>query len=506
MDLSRTDGPAGDRWQVSPDRVRLLHDAPIRSGGRLVLYWMTAARRSTYSHALQRSVAWARQLRRPLVVLEPLTLDTRRASDRLHRFTLQGMADNQAAFRDSPVVYWPHVETEPGESAALVAALAAHAALVVLDDHPSSPGFGGAAEFPFGQGVRVEAVDSNGLIPMRAVDRAYARAVDFRRFVQRTLPVSFEPPLVDPVAGADLEAGVDLPEGLLSRHHGDANRALLAVDVRDLRIDHDIAPAPLVGGPDAGRRRLLTFVSEDLCRYAESSRQLHPAVQSGLSPYLSFGHVSAHEIFASVADNERWSPLRTAEDARGRRAGWWGMSEGAEAFLDQLVVWREIGFNAATWLPDHDRYESLPAWAQETLADHVDDVRPAVYDLETLAAGRTHDALWNAAQRQLVEEGAMPGYLRMLWGKKVLRWSPDPRQALHTLVELNDRHALAGRDPNAISGIFWVFGRYDRPWFPERPVLGRVRYMSTRSAMRKLRGVRDYIERYTPGEDSAAVT
>lgn len=195
-----------------------------------------------------------------------------------------------------------------------------------------------------------------------------------------------------------------------------------------------------------------------------------------------------------LARREGWTQARLGK-VTGSRAGFWGMSPEAEAFLDELVTWRELGFNMASKRSDCDRYESLPRWAQESLARHAGDRREHVYRIGDLAAARTHDRVWNAAQRQLLAEGRIHGYLRMLWGKKILEWSRSPREALAAMLELNDRHALDGRDPNSLNGIFWVLGRYDRPWGPERPVFGTVRYMSSENTLRTLRA-REYLRRW----------
>jgi deoxyribodipyrimidine photo-lyase len=176
------------------------------------------------------------------------------------------------------------------------------------------------------------------------------------------------------------------------------------------------------------------------------------------------------------------------------------MSAGAEARLDELVTWRELGFNMAARRDDYDRYESLPDWARKTLEKHQRDRRPTVYSLEDFEAAATHDPLWNAAQRQLVREGRIHNYLRMLWGKKILEWSASPRDALETMIELNNRFALDGRDPNSYSGIFWCLGRYDRAWGPERPIFGTVRYMSSENTARKLH-VTQYLRRYAAEAD-----
>jgi deoxyribodipyrimidine photo-lyase len=172
------------------------------------------------------------------------------------------------------------------------------------------------------------------------------------------------------------------------------------------------------------------------------------------------------------------------------------MSVPAEAFLDQLVTWREVGLNMCTLRPDdYMRYESLPDWAQKTLADHQKDPRGALYTRAELEGARTGDRVWNAAQRELLREGRIHNYLRMLWGKRVLEWTRTPEEALEILIELNDKYALDGRDPNSYSGIFWTFGRYDRPWGPERPVYGSVRYMSSANTVKKL-DLERYLERY----------
>ena len=176
------------------------------------------------------------------------------------------------------------------------------------------------------------------------------------------------------------------------------------------------------------------------------------------------------------------------------------MSPAAEAFLDELVTWRELGFCFCSRRDDYDRYESLPDWARKTLADHAGDSREHCFSQAEFEAAATHDQVWNAAQTQLAREGRLHNYLRMLWGKKILHWSPSPREALDTMIELNNKYAVDGRDPNSYSGIFWVLGRYDRAWGPERPIFGKIRYMSSENTVRKLR-MKKYLETYGEGLD-----
>jgi deoxyribodipyrimidine photo-lyase len=203
-----------------------------------------------------------------------------------------------------------------------------------------------------------------------------------------------------------------------------------------------------------------------------------------------------HQIFQDLMEQEGWTVQRLPSKATGSR-GWWGMSDSAEAFLDQLITWRELGYNLCATRQDYDQYESLPNWALRTLSDHAKDRRTYLYTQGQLETGATHDPLWNAAQMQLVREGRLHNYLRMLWGKKILEWSPTPEEALRVMIELNNKYALDGRDPNSYSGIFWVLGRYDRPWGPERPVFGKIRYMSSENTARKVQ-VKQYLKEYAP--------
>jgi deoxyribodipyrimidine photo-lyase len=191
-----------------------------------------------------------------------------------------------------------------------------------------------------------------------------------------------------------------------------------------------------------------------------------------------------------------WTPGKVAPKATGSSRDWWGTSPEIESFLDELITWRELGYNMCWQRDDYDQYESLPEWAQRTLAEHAHDSRPEVYSLEQLEAAETHDDLWNASQRQLVREGRIHNYLRMLWGKKILEWSPSPRESLRVMIELNNKYALDGRNPNSYSGIFWVLGRYDRAWGPERPIFGKIRYMSSENTARKVKVTR-FLEKYS---------
>ena len=484
---------------VPVQRIRRLNQAALASDGAYVLYWMTAHRRLGWNFALQRAVEHARRLAKPLLIFEPLRAGYRWANDRIHRFVIDGMADHAAGCAARGVSYLPYVEPFPDAGKGLLAALAGQACVVVADEYPAFflPRLiaAGARQVP----VLCEAVDANGIIPLRATDKAYVSAAHFRRFLQAKLPLFLrQAPLADPLATLAGAPAACVPAAVSARWPA-ASTALLAGDPAELArilIDHGVPPAPMRGGDRAGSERLAAFLAEDLAAYGAGRNQPAHDRSSRLSPWLHFGHVGAHQAVQAALEHAGWSPDRLATKVTGAKEGWWGTDPSTEGFLDEIITWRELGYGFCHHHPDtYDRYESLPGWARATLDLHAADPRPRLYDLATLDAGRTHDPLWNAAQTQLRREGRIHNYLRMLWAKKILEWTPNPREALRALIELNNRYALDGRDPNSYSGIFWTLGRFDRPWAPERPIFGTIRYMSSDSTARKMK-VAPYIARY----------
>jgi deoxyribodipyrimidine photo-lyase len=481
-------------------RIRKCNDAPVRASGQYVLYWMIATRRLNFNFSLDRAIECCRELGKPLLIFEPLRCGYQWASARIHRFVLEGMAVNAAACQKYGILYYPYVEPVPGAGSGLLEALARAAALVVTDEYP---GFflprmvaAAAKKLP----VRLEAVDSNGMLPLRAATQVYPTAYSFRRFLQKTLPEHLsEFPKADPISQLDLPAALALPQTITSRWPI-ARAALLEGKLdfgKRLPIDRGVPPAGIRGGHQDARKRMKAFFDNGFAEYAEKRNEPELEVASGLSPYLHFGHISTHEIFAELLRREQWTLEKLAVRADGGRSGWWNMSASAESFLDELITWREVGYNFSSHADTYDRFESLPPWAQKTLAKHARDERQHVYSMEQFESAKTYDPLWNAAQTQLAREGRIHNYLRMLWGKKILEWSQSPQAALAVMIHLNNKYGLDGRDPNSYSGIFWCLGRYDRPWAPERPIFGQVRYMSSQNTARKV-SVKNYIRQYAP--------
>ena len=496
---------------VPAERLTAVNTAAADPARDYVLYWQVMARRTRSNFALEHAVAMARAWRRPLVVLEALRAGYPWANDRLHRFALDGMHDNAAAYARAHVAHHAYVEPEPGAGRGLLAALAERACVVVTDEFPEFflPRMLAAAGEALGRlGVRLEAVDGNGLLPLRLGEKAWTAAPHFRRQVQRAVPAHLQwfpadAPLADarglPALAGEALAHVDAVRrrwpaaapALLDQ--GDAGRAALGA----LPIDHGVPPVPFAGGPAKGAVVLGDFLDRKLASYKDRRNEAEDPSNSGLSPYLHWGFVGAHEVFRGVAEREGWTADRLAPRPTGKREGWWGMSPNGEAFLDEFVTWRELSYNTAHYLPAHDTYASLPDWARATMEAHQGDRRAELFTRDELEAGATYDALWNATQGQLRADGRIHNYLRILWGKKFLEWTESGEQALEFMLHINNRWALDGRNPNSTSGITWVLGRYDHAW-QERPVIGKIRPMSSVATAKKIR-VDGYVRRYSAG-------
>lgn len=484
---------------VPPIRIGPLNAKSVRTDGRYVLYWMSSARRAGWNFALDRAIGFAKDLRRPLVVLETLACDSPWMNPRHAAMILDGMAANAKQFRRDRVDYVPVVAADSVRLARVLTAAMKQASVAVTDWNVLRESADFAATLSAGSPVLVERVDSNGLLPVAASDHAYPTAYAFRRFLQRSLANYLSDlPIAAPKLPGRFPRTADLPIRA-TRHCLVGMESVLenGLDfVARHAADSGVLAVKLGGGSVAGRQMLARFLGERLARYEEERNQPESDATSGLSPYLHHGHISVHEVFAELARQQEWSPDRLSEGGSGSREGWWGMDSSAEAFLDELVTWREVGFNMCAHRSDYDEPDSLPDWAQATLNEHAGDRRPHEYSLDEFRDSATHNELWNAAQRQLVNEGIIHNYLRMLWGKKILEWTPDWQTAMETMIELNNAYAVDGCDPNSYSGIFWVLGRYDRAWGPERPVFGKIRYMSSANTARKVR-VRNYIRNHS---------
>lgn len=466
-------------------RLRRANDRPIERGGEYVLYWMQAFRRLSHNHALDYACKCARELGKPLVVVEGLRHDYPWASERHHRFVLEGMRDNAAEAARLGIAYWPFAGTpeEPGRG--LVRGLAARACLVVTDDWPCFVVPAHIEALARKTDRAVFAVDGCGVVPLSLLGAPVAAAAHLRPRLHKAFGDAFRSRAR--AAPEVPEQGAHALEPPFAPWDGDVDRTVEAAGV-----DRAVKGVPGIrGGCGAARERLARFVADGLPRYAEErSKPAAPedGAASGLSPYLHHGHLAIEEVVSAVL-TRAYGSAEITTGASGKREGFFGTDPNVNAFLDEALTWRDVGHH---WLRHRrDDAESLaaalPAWAQATLAKHAGDRREHVYSAEQWEAAATHDPLWNAAQIELAATGTIHNYLRMLWGKKVLEWSRSPEEAYRTLVHLNNKYALDGRDPNSSTGILWCFGLFDRPWAPERPVLGTIRYMSSSNTAKKFK-------------------
>ncbi len=482
----------------------------MNDDGSCIVYWMISARRTTYNHALEHAISCAHAENIPLVVVEPLALKHKWTNDRFHTFVLQGMVDNKAACENSGVTYIPYVETKPKEAKSLLQTWMQHAKILVIDDYPTYyPRKVIEHAISFGS-CEVRCIDSNGFIGMHSADRDFTTAYSLRRHLHKTILDHMQDfPLRAPLKQA--QGLAKMPFSEIERIFSQSNTPITPYEflwrasqtdgigkeaLSVLSIDHSVAPVSHIkGGQKQALINWVDFFENKLERYHEDRN--HPELNgaSGLSPYLHFGHISVHKILSDIFRKHHWDISKIQYPNDGRRSGWWNLPHPVEAFLDQIITWRDLGFIHCSRYPNHAEYSSLPEWAKTTLSEHLSDEREYIYTFEEFENAETHDELWNAAQHQLMKDGVIQNYLRMLWGKKILEWTPDPQTAMEYMVALNDKWALDGRDPNSYTGIGWVLGKFDRAW-NERKVFGKIRCMTTPSTKRKY-STKNYIQTYT---------
>ena len=452
-------------------RVTKLNNAAENTKGRYVLYWMQIFKRASHNYALNFAIQMANERKLPLVVYEGLKFYYPWASDRLHTFILEGVAEKQKEFAERGIRYLFYLQRHKRDPKNTVARLAKEAALLVTDDFPC---------FIIPQHneriaqlkLPVYAVDANGMVPLSALPHEAYAAYTIRPKINRLLP---DLPRTIVTPHVDLQKpklDVDCPETVVTETN-------ITDLVSQCDIDHTVKPSELYrGGTNAGRERLAKFVQNILPNYIKTHREPSIDGTSRLSPYLHFGFISVQEVVRAV---ERAEAPKQAKDA----------------YLEQVIVRRELSFNLTRNNPHYDSLQSLPEWAQQTMRDHADDARPELIDAEKIEAAETYDELWNATQNELVKTGLLHNYVRMLWGKRVIEWQRTYEMAFELLVHLNNKYALDGRNPNSYAGILWCFGKHDRPWF-EREIFGTIRYMTSNSMGKKFKS-KDYIQSMSNG-------
>ncbi|MGA1795665.1 MAG: deoxyribodipyrimidine photo-lyase [bacterium] len=434
---------------IHEERVRHLNPSRVRKG-RYVLYWMQASQRAEQNHALEFAIRQADKRRLPLLVFFGITPRFPDANERHYSFMLEGLREVQNSLRERGILMVIRL-TSPEMGAV---ELAKEASLVACDRGYLKI----QREWRRYVADRVACpcmqVESDVVIPVEVASpkEEYA-ASTIRPKISRYLETFLVPVEEQNPKRSSLDLQVE------SLDLADIDRVLSGLDV-----DRSVGRVNTFhGGTREAQQRLDTFINGKLDRFHELRNDPTVDYLSHMSPYLHFGQISPLDIALKVRETE---------------------SPGREAYLEELIIRRELAVNYVRYNDRYASFKGLPEWAQMTLLRHANDPREYAYTLDELEAAATHDPYWNAAQREMTITGKMHGYMRMYWGKKILEWCASPEEAFDRAVYLNNRYELDGRDPNGYAGVAWCLGKHDRPW-QERKIFGTVRYMNAKGLSRK---------------------
>jgi deoxyribodipyrimidine photo-lyase len=449
------------KLEIDP-RVSVRRNGSPNPDGRCVVYWMRRSLRAVDNPALETAIQVGNALGKPVVVFFGL-VPAPNANLRHYSFLTQALPEIGEELRRKNVGFALRC---PDHSIAKFCD-EARAAMLVTDENPLR-----GAEKRTRDAVRelripVWSVDSDVVVPSKLIPTKQYAA----RIIRPKLLRLREEFLVKP---RNSVARVTWHRTFPSLNCDDA-----CLD--GLHINRAVQPLKgSYGGTREGLRLLREFVRNKLVEYPVQRNHPEADSTSHLSPYLHFGQISP--VTSALQLLKASAPQSTKE-----------------AFLDQLITWRELSINFVRHNDMYDSLECAEPWAHRTLAKHANDKRPVIYHERQLENAETHDRLWNAAQVQMVEGGWMHNYMRMYWAKKILEWTRSPAEAFQIAVRLNDKYEIDGRDPNGYAGIAWaIAGKLDRPWF-ERPIFGQVRYMSLTSTGRKF-DCRKYIAQHLRGK------
>ena len=432
-------------------QVTVRRSGPPDPDGKCVIYWMQRSQRALDNPALEVAVQVANLLRKPCVVfLAPMPFYPH-ANLRHYHFLGQGIPSIATGLKKRGIGF---VLRRYPDHHLLKFCGQARPALVVGDENPMRETEHWRQVVTAQLRVPFWTVDADVIVPSRLLEKEQYGAYTARPRIRRLLPE-----FLQPVGNTSAKIAWKAPRGLQSLSP-DADL------IEGWKLDRSVQPVSgISGGTEQALKRLKSFLGKGLTNYPADRNKPERDGTSRLSAYLHFGHIGPHTVALAV------------QKSKAPRAA-------KEAFLEQLIVRRELAINFVRFNPDYDNFESGASWAHKSLAEHAGDPRK-IYSERQLEEAQTHDPLWNAAQRQMVMTGFMHNYVRMYWAKKILEWSKTPAHAYQMAVYLNDKYELDGRDPNGYAGIAWaIVGKHDRPWF-ERPIFGKLRYMSFNSTSRK---------------------
>ena len=453
---------------VDARRTRTRNDRPVRDGP--VVYWMQREQRAEDNWALHYAAEQAAARAVSLVVVFNLVAKFGETTLRHYDFMFRGLMETEAALRAQGIGF--HLlRGEPAETIPKFVEKYG-AGEVVTDFNPLRFTEQWREDVAKQLPVQLSEVDAHNIIPCwQASEKTEFAAHTFRPKVHRLLPeylVEFPPlPERPPATGTLTGDTVDW-------------ESLVAEVVTDRSVP---AVSWLTPGTKAAHMMLEHFLSEKLNDYPTDRNDPTTDGLSNLSPYLHFGQLAPQTVALAV---------------KGKRGV---HGDAKDAYLEELIVRRELTDNYCFYTEHYDRVEGAHAWARETMEKHANDEREYLYERAELESGETHDELWNAMQTQMVRDGKLHGWCRMYWAKKILEWSPNFQTAIDRALYLNDKYELDGTDPNGVVGVMWsICGVHDRAW-TERPIFGKIRYMNYNGAKRKF-DVAAYVERYRASSDT----
>jgi deoxyribodipyrimidine photo-lyase len=436
---------------IQTTRIKVLKDAPEVTNGRYVLYWMGLSQRAAFNPALEHAIDEANRCKLPVVVCYGIAEGYPEVNARHWTFLLEGLAEIGPALAKRGIGWVARREGGPVETALTYAA---EAALVVIDRNYLKPIRKFYDDFVARAPCRVVQVEGDVVVPVETASSKHDYAARTLRPKIYRLWEDYLQPLTPRrihhrAEGLALESTLDL---------SDIPRV-----VSGLRCDQSVGPVKrFKGGQAEAERRLDHYLAGPFAHYATIRGRPEAGAASHMSPYLHYGQISPVALALAVRDAE-------AGDAEDRAA-----------YLEELVVRRELAMNHVFYQLGYDDFAALPDWCRKTLQEHRGDRHPHLYTREQFEAGETHDRYWNAAMQEMRETGYMHNHMRMYWGKKIVQWSPSPEEAWDIALRLNNKYFIDGRDANSFTNVGWLFGLHDRPWGTQ-PVFGTVRSMSEAS-------------------------
>lgn len=478
---------------VKKERIRKINELPIVDGP--IVYWMNREIRAKDNWALLYAQELALEKNAPLVVIYNLAAGFLGGGYRQWAFKIGGLKGVEASLAKKNIPFLLVVDrgTANESSKGLLALFASlKAGAVVTDFSPVRAQMQWVKEVKKGIGCAFQMVDAHNIVPVWI-------ASSKEEWAAYTLRPKLHPLLPDYLE--------DFPQ--LKKHPYSFTGAVETIDwpklLSDPAVDHSVAETDFVPGEIAAYRALKNFIQARLGRYALDRNDPLGEAQSDLSPHFHYGMLAPARAALEVLAATR-RPIGEVLHAAKNKAkidpdAALGPIDHASAFLEELIVRRELADNFCFYNKNYDSVDGFADWARKSIEKTRSDKREYLYSLEQFERGKTHDALWNAAQLEMVKSGKMHGYLRMYWAKKILEWTKGPEEAMKIAIKLNDTYELDGRDPNGYAGIAWsIGGIHDRAWF-SRPIFGTIRYMARSGCERKF-DVPAYIRRWNPDEAS----